>query len=295
MRNASWFVSGPNASPPRLTAAGRFAALALLLGCALFAPAARAATDAPPSAAAAAADDQALLEFAEAAPVTASEHNELVAQTREGFEKSPKDVQRADAVLREVLAKLPTLKPADAETIREELRMRLAKLPPESLEWQILEKHDPTVASDADHSHVVTARTVVVIRQATSWLATQLAVAGPGDDFDKTETAFIHKNFARFTSDEKDACAHIARNMAASIQLYDGLSPEDRKARLARARSVINGSVPLDVVAVLAMADTNALSSYESRFLATTARVFQLQNTALLVQGLMGLSAGPHF
>ncbi len=181
---------------------------------------ARATPDNAPTADSIIEDDESLLTFIQDEPLTSTEHDRIATKIRDGLQRDPGPMQHVDTVVRNLLVKLPNLDELTTEAVREELRVRFAMLPDSVLERQILEKHDPAVALDRNHGSAVTARTIVIIRRASQWMAKQIGVAEPVDGFLQSETAYLRANFSRFSTDDQDACTHIARNMSASIALF---------------------------------------------------------------------------
>jgi hypothetical protein len=247
-----------------------------------------ATTDRTP-AASIAQDVESLLTFVGGEPLTSAEHDRVTAETRDAFLRFPQATGRADSTIKQLLGTLPALDQPTAEAVREELRVRFALVRDSPMVTQILENHDPSIAIDRDNEAVVTSRTIVTIRLASQWMAKQVGIAGPNDDFVSSETKYFRGNFSTFTAEQQAACTHIARNMAAGIVAFDNLTSGERETRLARVRSAITASTPLDKITVLGMAAAYVdTTSFENKMLSTFAEIMRLRNLDNVATALGG-------
>lgn len=171
----------------------------------------------------------AALEFAANGPLAPDERRQVADDVRAAVQRAPAQMAVWNKSYVNLLARMPTMQPGDAEAERAGLRSGPV-FPPSaadniepisSTERRILEAHDPVVVVDAVSKRLVTERSLVVLRDAAASTAQAGGLPGPDDSFIDQARQAIRAGYSGFPKEAADGLAHIglyARDEAGYLQ-----------------------------------------------------------------------------
>ena len=192
-----------------------------------------------PTAAEAAYVDVRLLESVGGSPLSPAEKQQVFDDDAAGIQTRPKDYTQGYADVRKSLPSLEESKyDADKNNIytklnsRESWRSRFAAQASTNVDRQILERHDPTIASSINASkvvtEVVTESSLRSLLQAARWANAAVGLPPPSPDFIAEERRAIEANWSTFTPELRTAYAHIGRNFGMAYTWMMPMSAADR-------------------------------------------------------------------
>lgn len=187
----------------------------------------------------------AILEFAANAPLAPDERRQVADDVRMALQTAPAQMTAWNKSYANLLARIPTLQPGDAEA--ERARQRIDPVfprsaaddvePISSTARRILEAHDPVVALDAVKRRLVTERSLFVLRNAAAWTAQKMGLPGPDDTFIDRARAMVRANYPALPDEVSRGIALIAGNARYEAAYLKHIVPAKREAFFAATRS----------------------------------------------------------
>ncbi len=179
-----------------------------------------------------------LVEIVAQSPLSEIEKRQIAEYAAEGLAARPEVWQKSYPIVQQSLQALTTedpyvtgKDPSDGTNIYSRVSTREAwrlifEQRPDTVEKQIVERHDPLIAARFGENHVptdvVTEATLRSIADATKWANTHAGLPAPPADLIATERRLIKQNWASYSPELQTAYAHVGRNIAAaSISLSD--------------------------------------------------------------------------
>lgn len=181
-----------------------------------------------------------LLQFVTQSTLSGQERGWVVQDVASGMRSAPEKVQHRDDLIAITLTNAAKF-PKDALRLRELWRYDIAvHVPHDDAEYQIVERHDPTLVLDTAHQRMVTEQTLIALQNCTAWLMQNLHKPPPDQHFVSTERAYIRASYWRLGEDEQDAYAHVARNCPRAQDFFAGIVASQRASFFAKNAQQVN-------------------------------------------------------
>ena len=176
-----------------------------------------------PSAAQMAQADVEIMEMVGGSPLTAEEREQVAQAVEQGLQNHPAAWMQGykNAQVSLVLA---TYHNACADTeSREKWRRDFANMPRSDREREIVERHDPAVATTVGENSVVTdivsENSLRMLAQTAAWANARAGLPAPPQNFVVTARQQMQQHYAGYPRELQTAYAHIGRNSASAAAM----------------------------------------------------------------------------
>ncbi len=194
---------------------------------------------AAPTADEAARVDIAIMETVGGSLLSPTEKQQIITAAAHGLSTDPKGWTAGYQNAQKSLPLLMQGTPWAKEESKEYWRLNFAGQPQPNAETQIIERHDPTVATLVDSKHVirglVTEASLNSLAQAVAWANGHAGLPAPPADLIATERRFIKQNWVSYSPELQTAYANIGRNSAAAASWMANIDAGKRQNYLRSA------------------------------------------------------------
>jgi hypothetical protein len=155
-----------------------------------------------------------LVSFVCGGPLNAEEKQRIARYAQATIKQFAENWYRNDVIIRQDMKAVRENPGVISAETWEKWRLAFALAPPDDVEAQIIEAHDPTVVRDREHQLVITEHSLQNLYSAAAWAAQQSGGASPGAGYVVRMRNIIKQRYTSWPEIVRASYAHIVRDLA---------------------------------------------------------------------------------